>query len=455
MIKSWGRFLLIWALILLLLGAAGCFVLYRYLGIYEVTRPDAVIAEYLSNTDAEELIRLAGDHVRLDVTEFEDAEALYSAYLDTVDLSRPLSFRAMTSQSSETQLVYLVRAGAYNLCTVVLEPDGDSPGFGRYYWKISEVRSAAITDILPSAQITVEALAGQPLALNGHPLTEDYITERDIEIPDLTPLELRMSPKPSLVRYRIGPLFGEISLTDENGTLLSPSEDSGDTELYYSTVTGNHSLKIHAPEDIELTVNGLVLGKEDISSSNYGVLEGLDAYTLDGAYQTCVYAFDGLHFQPSVSAKTSDGTELEAVKVNDSYWFFYPNDPELEEYVRLPVENFFNAYIQYTTRSFDATLFYNLISKVLPGTELHSYISITRETMAWAGSSSDDSSVSYDNFHQVSGTCFVCTARYSVDRTSKYWFDEVSTTQEGIYELAFVSTSGMWYAAGMNIISAS
>ena len=455
MTKSWRRFLLIWALALLVLGAAGCAVLYRYLGIYEVTRPDAVMEEYLQNTDAESLVSQVGEHVILDVTEFEDANALYAAYLDTIDLTRPLSFRSLSSQSTETELHYLVRVGASNLCTAVLIPDGESPGFGRYYWKVSELRSASITDVLPSAQVTVEALAGQKLELNGRELTDDYVVERGIAVPDLSPLELRMDPKPSLVRYQVGPLFGEISLTDESGTLLSPSEDSDYTELFYSTVSGDRQLRIHAPEDAQVHVGGVLLDAGDVESSDLGVLKGLDAYTLDGAYRTNIYSFDGLHFSPEVSAVSPDGTDLVPVTVGDQYWFFYPNDQELADYVKLFAGNFFQAYIQYTTRAFDATLFYNLISNVLPGTELHSYISITRETMAWAGSSSDESTVTYDNFHQVSGTCFVCTARYSVDRTSKYWFDEVSTTQEGIYELAFVSTSGKWYAAGMNIISAS
>ena len=31
---AWGRFLIVWALVLLLLGGAGCYLLYQYLGVY-------------------------------------------------------------------------------------------------------------------------------------------------------------------------------------------------------------------------------------------------------------------------------------------------------------------------------------------------------------------------------------------------------------------------------------
>ena len=69
----WGLFLLIWALVLLLLGVGCCCFLYRYLDVYEKTRPEPVVDAYLAQNGAEQLMKAAQSNVQLDVTEFANA----------------------------------------------------------------------------------------------------------------------------------------------------------------------------------------------------------------------------------------------------------------------------------------------------------------------------------------------------------------------------------------------
>ena len=130
----WGLFLLIWALVLLLLGVGCCCFLYRYLDVYEKTRPEPVVDAYLAQNGAEQLMKAAQSNVQLDVTEFEDPSDLYAAYLSTVDTDRPLTYRPRTKDRSEQQLVYTVYCGNKEICTLVLSPEGTSPGFGRHRW---------------------------------------------------------------------------------------------------------------------------------------------------------------------------------------------------------------------------------------------------------------------------------------------------------------------------------
>lgn len=193
--KKWRRFLLIWALILLLLGAAGCFVLYRYLGVYEVTRPEPVLDAYLQNTSADELIQASLQNINLDLTEFEDADTLYRSYLQAVDTNRSLSYRSDAKNSTDEHLSYVVYSGPNALCTLGLTPEGTNPGFGRHVWQVSEVSSAPITDILPSIEVIVDATADTELRLNGKPLSDGYIVERNVAIPDLSGL------KPCLILF--------------------------------------------------------------------------------------------------------------------------------------------------------------------------------------------------------------------------------------------------------------
>ena len=290
----WGAFLLIWAVVLLLIGAAGCAVLYQYLGVYEATRPEIVMDEFIAQTDADTLLREALADVRLDVTEFEDQQTLYSAYLDAIDTSLPLTYRPDLSASGELQRVYIVRAGTQNLCSVVLLPDGSSPGFGRYYWLVSDIYSAPITQTLPSVTVTVDALAGEQVLLNGKPLTDRYISEQNMSISDLSSYEAQRSILPHFVRYTVGPLYGEVSVTGPDGRTLSPSAETENSSIiHYLASQGKRSYTICAPEDVSLRVNEIHLEPDTITDSSAGVLSVVSVLLF-----LCVYIFldDCLHF---------------------------------------------------------------------------------------------------------------------------------------------------------------
>ena len=454
--RRWRRFLLCWSLALLLIGAAACFVLYQYLTVYEGTRPEAVMDAFLENNDAESLLLAARDNVRLNLTEFENEEELYASYLQTIDTGRALSYRSSLSESDDTHLAYIVRSGAYNICTVVLTPQGRSPGFGRHYWTVSEIRSAPITDNLPSVSVQIETLADQPAYLNGTLISENYLTDDSIPISNLSDLEARMEHPPTAVLYTVGPLYGEVNVTDADGRSISPDETSDAEVLRYHLTNGVNSLSIQAPEGITVSVNQVPLSSSDIRSTSMGVVSDLQTYVTADEYRINSYHFDGLYTDPVVTAVGPDGSELTPLLAgSNSYLFFYKTDAPDAEYLESVANQYFSAYIRYTSMRYDDSLYWNLLNQVMPGTSLYDYISTTRDTMYWAGYSEDIPELSFDNFHQINDFCFVCTVTYNVDRTSTFWHEEVSAVQSGSYELAFVSTYGTWYAAAMNIIQAS
>ena len=452
----WGLFLLIWALVLLLLGAGCCAVFYHYLSVYENTRPEPVVDAYLAENDIQQLLKTAQNNVQLNVTEFEDASELFAAYLSTVDMARPLSYRLSSKDSSDQRLVYIIYCGNSEICSLILTPEGASPGFDRYNWAVSEVRAAPITEILPSVRVEVEALADEELCLNDKPLTKEYITDSNIAISDLSKFESALSSKPCFVRYEVGPLYGEIRVSDRDGNTLSPVGDAENGTLSYLASAGKQSVRIRAPEDIRVSVNGVELGPEDVVSSTLGVLDGLDVYTKDAACPTNIYELDGLYTAPSVTAVDATGQSVPpVVGAGNSFSFFYPNDPEVEELLRPSAEIFFNAYMDYSAHAYDATRFYNLLNCILPGTYLYEYVSTSEQAMVWAsGTSTEYKDLRYENFHKVSDYCCTCTVIYSADMTATSWYEQYSYSLENAYELAFVSENGRWYCAAMNVISA-
>lgn len=452
--SAWGFFLLFWALLLLILGAVGCFMLYRYLAVYEITRPDPVVETYLEQTDTDELLTLAKGNVPFRLTEFEDPAELYASYLDAIDTSRSLTYRQDLKSSTEDRLVYAVRSGPALLCQVILTPAGESPGFNRHPWEVSEVCAAPITELLPSVTVTVDTVSGVELSLNGKPITDAYLSGDQVPIDDLTRFESEMVPAPSFTRYEIGPIYGEISVTDVRGNTLSAVSSESDTVRYVATA-GTRSLRIRAPENLEVRVNGVPLTIREVSSSSLGVLEGLDAFTQGEEEYTNLYVIDGLYTTPTVTAVEADGTEVMPILSGEnSFTFFHRNEPELEELHRADVARYFDAYMDYSAHAFDATRFWNLLSAVFPNGDLYRYIYDSQQAMYWAsGTSTEYKDLRYENFHRISDYCFVCTVVYSADMTATSWYEQYSYSLENAYELSFVTQNGLWYAAGMDVIT--
>ena len=451
----WLRFLFIWALILLILGAIGCFVLYRYLEVYEVTRPEPIMDSLITETDVEALIDQARENVHLDLTEFEDPSALYDSYISATDTTRSLSYRLNSSQSTEDSLVYTVRSGPSPLCDVVLVPDGNSPGFDRHFWQISEIRAANIIERLPSVNVSVSAISGTEVYLNGHLLTDTEITTTQEPITDLTRFESDLVPPLSYTRYEVGPLYGEVTVSDAHGNTVNPDGEVSNGELAYHLFTETQSLSIRAPEDMTVLVNGVEVSKNEVVSSSLGVLSGLDLYTQNAACLTNVYRINGLYRTPEVQVFDETGNEVTPVAAaENSFTYFHPGEPETEESMRIVAENYFNAYMDYSSHAFEATRFSNLLTKILPGSSLYEYVFNSREAMYWAsGTSTEYNDLRYENFHQISDYCFVCTVIYSADMTATNWYEQYSYALENAYELSFVSENGRWLAAGMDVIT--
>ena len=320
---AWGRFLIVWALVLLLLGGAGCYLLYQYLGVYEVTRPDPVMDDFIKNTELTEIIDMAKENIPFELTEFEDPCDLYTSYVEAIDLSRAVNYRVNSDKSEPEHIVYDVRSGPNLICEVFLEPDGDTPGFSRNYWSVSGVQAAKITDFLPSVTAQIETVSGTELSLNGVSLTEDYLSGKPKEIQDLTRYEAETENPPHFLTYEVGPLYGEITLTDANGGSVAPEGEVHDGQVVYHTFDGKQDLTITAPDDLPVYINGVELSKDNSVSSTLGVFKGLELYTGDADCLTTTYRIEGLYLTPTVTAVDFDGTEVTPIATSGETLLFF------------------------------------------------------------------------------------------------------------------------------------
>ena len=469
---AWWQFLLIWAGAILALGLVFCVILYRYLDVYEQTRPEAVLDRLIADNSTEELIWKAKENVNFELTKYESAEALYEEYISGVDSGKPLTYR-LDSSEEETSLAettkgtaannglkeqqYIVRSGAYNICNVTLEEYGDPVGFGRRKWQVANIEAADVTKVLKGVSVSVDVLPGDEdsFTLNDLSVGEDYTSIEEVPIEDgsNSVVERSMENPPMFRRITIGPLYTDVIVENAEGKVLSCNKEEGGT-LYFRASDPKYKQIIEAPEDVDVYVNGVLLTKEMSDTVKEGLFEGLEEYVGDAPHKTVVYDIEPLYTEPVVTAK-GNGVDTAILPVSEEKVLVFADDGETEDgEMYAAAKDYFQAYMNYSSYSYNGGSFSNLLSKILPGTELYSYVGNSRAAMIWASATKTEyKNLAYENFHQISENCFVCTISYDADMTASSWYERYSYELKNSYEVVFVKKNDRWYAAVMSVLT--
>lgn len=456
--RRWRRFLLIYTVCLLLIGVVGCVTLYSYLGAYEASRPEHVMNTLMDNTSVDEWCGYVRDGFNSALGEFEDSDELFSGYFDAVLKDANYTYRRDRSGMSEDAApVYVVRAGAVDLCRVTLS-EKESAGFGMYIWEVGNIAPCFSVDSLQSVAVEIDAPADQKIFLNGVEIAPEYIVDDKLPCPDMSALEQSFDEQAYFVRYRVAPLYGSISVTGSDGQSLS-AMDSGDagTVSYMLPETDFYSYTITAPSDVSVSVGGVTLAPEHVTSTDEGVLDGLEEYAGDGLFHNVTYKLSGLYTQPDITASDSSGNTLQPVisgENADTLTFFHAHDDALYQEVHGSVEEFFDRYMQYSQQAYSAGNYNQLLACILPGTELYSYIKDSKAAMIWASATEIAyEELTFTDFARVNDDCFTCTIRYKADFSAESWYESYSYGLQNAYSMVFIRDGGEWYAAAMDSVS--
>ncbi len=455
--RRWRVFLLIYTLLFLLAGAAGCFLLYRYSAAYEASLPEHVMDALMEETDDEQWFARALGGADLTVSEFEDGAALFDAYCDAVFRGSPVSYRKFPGAWSAKTPVYAVRCAGRDLCRVELVPDGSgAAGFGRDLWKVGEIRSCFTFTGMESVTVIIDAPEGEDVYVNGRLLSQEYRTGEKVPAPDVSELESRFAVTPVFDRWRVEPLYGEITVSDAGGRVLTPEADAADGVIrYLIRETDFYTVTVRAPESVAVFVGGVRLDTSEAVKAEEGILAGLDAYTGGAAFRELTYSCPGLYTMPEVTAEGPRGEALTPLlNEKGELIFFLPQDEALRAEAEPRVREFFDRYIAYSSRAYDAGRYNALLACILPGTDLYAYVHDSVDAMIWASATQ----VTYDeltfgDFLPVGENCFTCTIRYKADFAATAWWTSYSYDLQNAYELAFVRVGDVWYAAAMSVIS--
>ena len=467
---AWWQFLLVWAGALLALGLISCVILYRYLDVYEKTRPEAVLDKLIADNSTEELVRRAKENVRFELTKYESAQTLYEEYISGVDSGKPLTYRLNSSEEetspAETKVStngglkkqqYIVRSGAYNICNVTLEEYGDPVGFGRRKWRVASVEAADLTKELKGVNVAVDVLPGEEdcFTLNDLAVGGDYVSMEEVPVEDESNsvVERSMENPPVFHRITIGPLYTDVIVENTEGKVLSCNKEEGGT-LYFRASEPEYKQIVEAPEDVDVYLNGVLLSKETDAVIKEGLFEGLEEYVGNAPHKTVIYDIEPLYKEPVVTA-VGKGVDTAIIPVSEEKVLVFADDGEKEDgEMYAAAKEYFEAYMNYSSYSYNGGSFSNLLSKILPGTELYSYVGNSRAAMIWASATKTEyKNLAYGNFHRISENCFVCTISYDADMTASSWYERYSYELKNSYEVVFVKKNDRWYAAVMSVLT--
>ena len=409
--------------------------------------------QLMAETDPAEWYAYAREGMDLPVSEFEDPETLFQQYYDAVLRDAAYTYRKSTEEAGDGAERYVIRAGASDLCEVILTPRADSGlGFGFHLWDVGEIRSCFAMKGLESVALEIDAPPETEVFINGVALGQAYQTG-EIPCPGLTELESRFETVPHYVRYRVDAMYGSVSVTDSQGRELAPEGESAEGLVRYVVpAEETYSFTVRAPEGVTVSVCGAQLDPAEAVSSGPGILEGLEAYLKEGeGYHTLTYTFSGLYTQPEIAAWDGEGNQLRPLLCRDgALVYFLPQDDALQQEQTARVEEFFNAYITYSASAYDQGNYYALLNCILPDTELYAYVRDSVDAMIWASATQVHyEELSFEDFVAAGENCFTCTVRYKADFSATAWYESYTYDLENAYELAFVCRDGVWYAAAM------
>ena len=451
--RGWLTFLIIWAAVLLIVGAATCIVLYRYAAVYEVTRPELPMEEMISSMSRDEWLDLAAPSANNYVSEFEDGDALFRNYYNSALRDKDLSYRKSIAGSDETTSTFVVMAKNTNLYNVVFKARDDKfAGFGRHYWKLDSVTVCDFTSNLEHISVEVNAPEGVVLSINGVPVSDDYYTG-NIPVPGVSELEARFVPAPAFKCCSVSPLYGSVTVTDDKGRELHPEfDEASDTYRYYYTYDEVYSFVVEAPEDVRIVVCGAELLPQDVTSSGSGVFGSFTKYTGGSEWKTVEYSHGGIYTEPEIKAYDGNGTELVPVITDTGkFIFFHANDEQLKNEMYDVVDTYFTRYMEYSSSQLRLQSMRDLLNCTLGGTRLNRYIRESAEGMYWASNTEVEyDELDYSDFCRVGDNAFYCTIQYKANFTAQSWYEKYSYGMKNGYEMLFVKDGKNWYAAEMS-----
>lgn len=368
--SSFGKGLLIYALILLIAILVAAFVFWKYLGSYESSRPDLSMEAFLDTCDQdywkEIAIKGAENMVSSD---YEDTSEILSRVYDSIREGK-VTYRKRSGEYSAEAPVYTVRIGGIDFARVSMKQD-EFVGFDYYTWAVDSVTLAE--EFIPSTRtLSITVPQNSVVTINGVTVPGSMITDV-IPFSELSEIELNFTDPVSMDIYSVDNIYDNVTVavTDPDGKAVTSFTSDGTTYIYDPLLTP-HSITIQALESIRVQLNGADVPAEFITKTepaailtdaerymNGYSIPNMVTYTIPGIYTTeeTVLGFSG-------NDNGSDSA-IQATKNQDGIWVLDWSNPgaaeNMNEYRSSLLNEFMWTYLRFSAnlRSNDPDLEFN------------------------------------------------------------------------------------------------
>jgi len=175
-------------------------VFWNFLTAYEKSQPKHEMENVINLFEAGDSAQIV-KYMTYNLTTFENDDTIIK-YLDSLLMDGQWTFEQKTGAYSKNTPVYKVKKDGVAVATVTLLKSSDKAEFKMDKWELQ-----SIGDILSTPDdYVITAPTGSAIYVNGIALPNQYITEKNIAIPDLAPTS-KYTSVPTMVRYRVAGLY--------------------------------------------------------------------------------------------------------------------------------------------------------------------------------------------------------------------------------------------------------
>lgn len=304
--------MVIYAVIFLGILAAGLKYFWSFMAAYETSRPANTIEAYAAQLTSEDICDACGDLIAQVDPNLQTEEECRQVILEAV--SGGVTYAKKTSESTDTQMVYVLRCGSHVIGSVTMtNTEVDEYGFAR--WQIAEERFDL--SFLLGEPVSVTVPSEFAVLVNGKQLDSGYITQEDIHYPVLEAFYDDYT-LPAMVTYQAGAMLGSVEtvVLDGAGERVVFEEDM-DVNQLLNNCTEQEVKRLQSFGDAFLERYVAFTGSAHKSSEvNYAKLLG---YVVNGSdlHNRMRMALDGLGWAQSNGDKLISITYNQFVNIGD------------------------------------------------------------------------------------------------------------------------------------------
>lgn len=226
------KFMILYAMIFLIVGAVGLSLFWNYIDAYENSRTKSTLDAYIKELTPAYVYDRSGELVAGIDHRLQSEEACKAVI--TEFLSGDITYARKSSECTDTHMVYMLRSGGKTIGKVELEPHGKKR-YGFTSWAISQDSFDLSFLLGNTATITVDRT--MQVYANNVLLDESYVTEAKLPYRILKDFYDEMD-LPYKMTYTAGPILGQIHLhaVDANGQAVEITQES-DLDRYLNNCT--------------------------------------------------------------------------------------------------------------------------------------------------------------------------------------------------------------------------